>query len=190
MAPGGALDRINVDVAASGQAVGIPPGGGTAESPHVTLRRGAGGAAIGTALAPGAGTAAGAKLGAARPVREMGRQGRPAARRCRVERAGDAMAIWGFVFPRTTHGQWQPDAFSLTTSPFTSPVVKLLVVADVNGDGVPDVVGRTAAPPGQASPLRIALGKAGGGFTTDALLAAGVPSFHRGPAHRGGRLHG
>ena len=71
-----------------------------------------------------------------------------------------------------------PDAFSLTTSPFTSPVVKLLVVADVNGDGVPDVVGRTAAPPGQASPLRIALGKAGGGFTTDApLLAAGVPNF-------------
>lgn len=66
MAPGGALDgRINVDVAASGQAVGIPlVVGGTAESPHVTLSRGAlVGAAIGTALAPGAGTAAGAKLG-------------------------------------------------------------------------------------------------------------------------------
>jgi hypothetical protein len=66
MASSGALDgRVNVDVAASGQAVGIPlVVGGTADSPHVTLSRGAlVGAAIGTALAPGAGTAAGAKLG-------------------------------------------------------------------------------------------------------------------------------
>lgn len=59
--------RIDVDLAAAaaGTAIGVPlVVGGTLDNPSVTLSRDALiGAAIGTALMPGVGTAAGAKLG-------------------------------------------------------------------------------------------------------------------------------
>jgi hypothetical protein len=57
--------RVNVDVAGSHGAFGVPlVVGGTLDAPTVTLTRGAlAGAALGTLLAPGVGTGAGAKLG-------------------------------------------------------------------------------------------------------------------------------
>jgi uncharacterized protein involved in outer membrane biogenesis len=57
--------RVDVDVAGSHGAFGVPlVVGGTMDAPSVTLTRGAlAGAALGTVIAPGAGTSAGAKLG-------------------------------------------------------------------------------------------------------------------------------
>ena len=68
MAPDKTLSgRVTVDLtsAAAGGAIGVPLAvGGTLDSPSVTLTKGAlVGAAIGTLVAPGAGTAGGAKLG-------------------------------------------------------------------------------------------------------------------------------
>lgn len=57
--------RVNVDVASSKGTLGVPlEVGGTVDDPSVTLTRGAMlGAAVGTLIAPGAGTAAGATAG-------------------------------------------------------------------------------------------------------------------------------
>jgi hypothetical protein len=57
--------RVNVDLASSKGALGVPlVVGGTLDDPSVTLTRGAlVGAAVGTLIAPGAGTAAGATAG-------------------------------------------------------------------------------------------------------------------------------
>jgi hypothetical protein len=57
--------RVNVDVSSSKGALGVPlVVGGTLDDPSVTLTRGAMvGAAVGTLLAPGVGTSAGAKTG-------------------------------------------------------------------------------------------------------------------------------
>jgi uncharacterized protein involved in outer membrane biogenesis len=66
IAPSKAMSgRINVDMATQKGALGVPlVVGGTLDDPSVTLTRGAMvGAAVGTLLAPGAGTAAGASAG-------------------------------------------------------------------------------------------------------------------------------
>jgi uncharacterized protein involved in outer membrane biogenesis len=57
--------RVNVDLTSTGGALGVPlVVGGTIEDPSVTLTRGAlVGAAVGTLIVPGAGTAAGATAG-------------------------------------------------------------------------------------------------------------------------------
>jgi hypothetical protein len=57
--------RVNVDLARTGGAIGVPlVVGGTVDDPSVTLTRGAlVGAAVGTLIVPGAGTAAGATAG-------------------------------------------------------------------------------------------------------------------------------
>jgi hypothetical protein len=56
---------VNVDLASSKGALGVPlVVGGTVDEPSVTLTRGAMvGAALGTLVVPGAGTAAGASTG-------------------------------------------------------------------------------------------------------------------------------
>jgi hypothetical protein len=58
--------RVSVDLASSKGALGVPlVVGGTLDDPSVTLTRGAiVGAAVGTLIVPGAGTAAGATAGA------------------------------------------------------------------------------------------------------------------------------
>jgi hypothetical protein len=66
IAPSKALSgRVNVDLASAKGALGVPlVVGGTIEDPSVTLTRGAMvGAAVGTLIVPGAGTAAGATAG-------------------------------------------------------------------------------------------------------------------------------
>jgi hypothetical protein len=66
MSPSKALSgRVNVDLSGGSGAVGVPlVVGGTVDDPSVTLTRGAMvGAAIGTLIVPGAGTAAGASTG-------------------------------------------------------------------------------------------------------------------------------
>jgi hypothetical protein len=66
IAPSKALSgRVNVDLTNTGGAIGVPlVVGGTIEDPSVTLTRGAiVGAAVGTLIVPGAGTAAGATAG-------------------------------------------------------------------------------------------------------------------------------
>jgi hypothetical protein len=66
IAPSKALSgRVNVDLASTKGALGVPlVVGGTIDEPSVTLTRGAMvGAALGTLVAPGAGTAAGASTG-------------------------------------------------------------------------------------------------------------------------------
>ena len=66
IAPSKALSgRVNVDLASTGGAIGVPlVVGGTVDDPSVMLTRGAiVGAAVGTLMLPGPGTAAGATAG-------------------------------------------------------------------------------------------------------------------------------